>query len=246
MCPPYALLVLTPDAELARRLYGVLARSGAAPSSMRLRTADELRAGPPETYDIALLHDGGVGADAFELLALLRSKNKDVPAIVVADSRDDTRMVDLLHAGVADVVWLHNFGRLAPAVERELRHVESARARDCAEAEVRRLASIVASAEPAIMSRALDGTVTSWNAGAERLLGFTAEEMIGHRGDGLLPPDLAAAMRALRERIAVGGASETFDTVRPHKNGSVVDVSLTHARQFSRVLSLRGSFLDVA
>jgi PAS domain S-box-containing protein len=227
MCPPYALLILTPDSSLAQRLFDVLARGGAAPRSMQVLTPGELQSGPVGPFDVALVHDGGPDSDAFVAMGLVRRTFKDIPMIVVADTRDDTRMVDLLHAGVADVVWLHNLGRLAPAVERELRHVEGARARDRAEAEVRRLAAIVASAEPAIMSRALDGTVTSWNAGAERLFGFAAEEMMGKTGSELLREAEREQLVALRKRLALGNVCETFDAVRPHKSGAFVDVSLS-------------------
>ena len=108
MCPPYALLILTPDSSLAQRLFDVLARGGAAPRSMQVLTPGELQSGPVGPFDVALVHDGGPDSDAFVAMGLVRRTFKDIPMIVVADTRDDTRMVDLLHAGVADVVWLHN------------------------------------------------------------------------------------------------------------------------------------------
>jgi PAS domain S-box-containing protein len=90
-----------------------------------------------------------------------------------------------------------------------------------------RLAAIVASSDDAIVSKSLDGTVTSWNAGAERLFGYQAAEMIGHSIRRLLPDDRQDEEDMILERLRRGEQVDHFETVRRTKDGRLVDVSVT-------------------
>ena len=89
------------------------------------------------------------------------------------------------------------------------------------------LAAIVQSSEDAIISKTLDGIVTSWNPGAEKLFGYTAEEMIGQPILKILPPDRLNEEPAILERIRKGERVEHFYTIRQTKHGKLVDISLT-------------------
>jgi PAS domain S-box-containing protein len=91
----------------------------------------------------------------------------------------------------------------------------------------RQLASIVESCDDSIISQSLDGIITTWNKGAERLFGYTAEEAIGKPVTVLMPPERQNEELAIRERIRRGERVEHCETVRLHKNGSRVDISLT-------------------
>lgn len=95
------------------------------------------------------------------------------------------------------------------------------------EAERRKLATIVESSSDAIWSRDRDGILTSWNAGAERMLGFTAAEVVGRPNEILIPPELWAEVAARRERTNAGTGYAEHHTLRLHKDGSRVNVSLT-------------------
>ncbi|MCW5662058.1 MAG: PAS domain S-box protein [Burkholderiaceae bacterium] len=90
-----------------------------------------------------------------------------------------------------------------------------------------RMAAIVESSDDAIIGKDLRGIVTSWNAGAQRLFGYTAEEAIGQPLLQIFPADLQHEERAILERIARGERVEHTDTVRRHKDGRVVMVSCT-------------------
>lgn len=90
-----------------------------------------------------------------------------------------------------------------------------------------RLAAIVDSSFDAIVSKNLASIVTSWNAGAERLFGYSAEEMIGRSVLILIPPHLRDEEDRIIDRVRQGERVETFETVRLRKDGSLVDVSLT-------------------
>jgi PAS domain S-box-containing protein len=89
------------------------------------------------------------------------------------------------------------------------------------------LAAIVSSSEDAIVSKFLDGTIQSWNAAAERIFGYTAEEMIGSSIFRLIPPELHEEERHILNQIRQGHRISHYETQRVHKNGSRVIISLT-------------------
>jgi diguanylate cyclase (GGDEF)-like protein/PAS domain S-box-containing protein len=89
------------------------------------------------------------------------------------------------------------------------------------------LAAIVDSAEDAIVGKTLDGIVRVWSPGAQRLFGYTAEQIIGRPVTVLLPADRMDEERLIIERIASGERVAAFESQRLRKDGSLVDVSLT-------------------
>jgi PAS domain S-box-containing protein len=90
-----------------------------------------------------------------------------------------------------------------------------------------RLAAIVESSDDAIVGKDLDGIITSWNAGAERIFGYLAEEIIGKPITILIPADHQKEEEAIIERIRRGQRVEHFETIRQRKHGSLIDVSMT-------------------
>jgi PAS domain S-box-containing protein len=90
-----------------------------------------------------------------------------------------------------------------------------------------RLAAIVESSDDAIISKDLKGIVTSWNRAAERIFGWTEEEMIGRSILTIIPPELHGDEPGILAKIAAGERIEHFETVRMHKNGDRLDISLT-------------------
>ena len=89
------------------------------------------------------------------------------------------------------------------------------------------LAAIVESSNDAIISKSLDGTITSWNAAAERMFGYRADETVGRSIALIIPPEHRHEEAGLLARLARGERIEHFGTVRMRKDGSRVDVSLT-------------------
>jgi len=90
-----------------------------------------------------------------------------------------------------------------------------------------RLAAIVESSDDAIISKTLTGTITAWNAGATRLFGYTAQEVLGKPMTMLMPADRPDEEHTLLERISHGQKIDHFDTVRIRKDGRPVQVSVT-------------------
>ncbi|HEY8667472.1 MAG TPA: PAS domain S-box protein [Tepidisphaeraceae bacterium] len=90
-----------------------------------------------------------------------------------------------------------------------------------------RLAAIVESSDDAIVSKTLEGIVTSWNKGAQRIFGYTAEEMVGKPITLLIPPDRQHEEPAILAKLRVGERVDHFETLRITKDGRLVEVSVT-------------------
>jgi PAS domain S-box-containing protein len=90
-----------------------------------------------------------------------------------------------------------------------------------------RLAAIVESSDDAIISKTLDGIITSWNRGAEKLFGYPAEECIGKSMLMLFPPERVGEESEILARIRRGEGVDHFETIRLTKSGKLIDVSVT-------------------
>jgi PAS domain S-box-containing protein len=96
-----------------------------------------------------------------------------------------------------------------------------------AEQATRLLAAIVESSQDAIVSKSLNGVITSWNKGAERLFGYAAEEAVGQNITLIIPPERRDEERTILEQLTRGERVDHMETVRMRKDGSLLDVSLT-------------------
>jgi PAS domain S-box-containing protein len=141
----------------------------------------------------------------------------------VADGNE--RIVDFAMHPIRDrsgtVAFLHPTGvdvTDRKRIEAELRESEQ---------RLRWVAAIVDSSDDAIVSKNLDGVITSWNKGAERIFGYTAEEAIGEPITIVIPQDRQDEERAILTRIRRGERIDHFETVRQRKHGSLIAVSLT-------------------
>jgi len=90
-----------------------------------------------------------------------------------------------------------------------------------------RLAAIVENSDDAIVSKTLDGIVTSWNAGAERLFGFSARDIVRKSIKMIIPEDRLPEEAEILSKVVKGERLEHFETVRRRKDGTLVDVSIT-------------------
>jgi two-component system sensor kinase FixL len=91
----------------------------------------------------------------------------------------------------------------------------------------RLFAQIVQSSDDAILSKTLDGIITSWNRAAEHIFGFTAAEAVGQSIFILIPPDLIDEEKRIMAGLQAGREIERYETVRLHRNGSRIDVSIS-------------------
>jgi PAS domain S-box-containing protein len=139
----------------------------------------------------------------------------DEPGIFTSDSETMIEAV-AAHAAIA----LDN--------ERLLRTIraESEQRRDAALTDSR-LAAVVESSADAILTKDLDGIITSWNPGATELFGYSAEEAIGKSVTMLIPADRLDEEPSILTRIRAGERIEHYETVRQHKDGTLIDISLS-------------------
>src|SRR4051794_22171187 len=89
------------------------------------------------------------------------------------------------------------------------------------------LAAIVASSDDAIVSKTLQGVVTSWNLAAERIFGWTAQEMVGRPITTIIPPERLNEEPKILSRIQAGERVDHFETIRVRKDGRPINVSVT-------------------
>jgi PAS domain S-box-containing protein len=116
--------------------------------------------------------------------------------------------------------WLASAGLMAPAGDAFPLDGEYFR-------EVQRLAAIVASSDDAIIAKDLNGIITNWNRGAERLFGYTANEAVGKPVTILIPPERLDEEPAILSRIRRGERIDHYETVRIRKDGTPLEISLT-------------------
>jgi PAS domain S-box-containing protein len=127
-------------------------------------------------------------------------------------AHDESRRFDM-----EDLRVMTNLGTFAAAAYQTLLSVNA----------TQHMASIVESSYDAIVSKDLNGIISSWNSGAARLFGYTADEVIGQPVTILIPPDRHDEEPTILERIRRGERIEQYETVRLRKDGSRVDISLT-------------------
>src|SRR4051794_6112686 len=89
------------------------------------------------------------------------------------------------------------------------------------------LAAIVQSSDDAIVSKTLDGIITTWNDGAQRIFGYTAAEVIGKPISILIPPDRQDEEPKILSRLRAGERVDHFETIRVTKDGRTLEVSVT-------------------
>src|ERR1044072_2617049 len=89
------------------------------------------------------------------------------------------------------------------------------------------LAAIISSTDDAIISKDLNGNITSWNPAAERIFGFKAEEIVGKHISILIPPDNISEVDYILGKIKEGERIDHFETVRRRKDGTLVNISVT-------------------
>ena len=164
------------------------------------------------------------GPDA---LKLLRQQGLDTPFIMVSGIYGEEMAVEVMKAGANDYLLKGNLSRLAPTLKRELEAFAGRRRYQRAEAARQYLAAIVESSEDAIYGKNLDSIVVSWNLAAERLFGYSAEEIVGCSIVMLSPLNRRDELLDILASVRRGDTVRIRETERRHKNGDIIPVSVT-------------------
>ena len=209
-----AIVESSEDAIVSKTLDGVVTSWNRAAERMFGYSAAEMigqpimRIIPPERTD-----------EAREVLARIREGHSVERFETVRRRKDGSRVtISLTVSPIRD-----RSGRVVGAARiardiRELRRLDDAQAR---------LAAVVDSSDDAIVSKTLDGVITSWNRAAERLFGYTATEAVGQSIYIIIPADRRAEEEMVLGRIRAGQMVDHFETVRRRKDGTLVEISLT-------------------
>lgn len=227
-----ALLLLE---ELKRRNY--------TPLCQRVQTEEEfLAALKKRTWDAVICDYVLPQFNGVEALKLFRERGLDIPFMVVSGVFGEEKAVEIMKAGASDYILKSNLSRLVPALEREMEAAREKRLRKRAEGAMQYLAAIVESSEDAIYGTTLDSMIASWNPAAERLFGYSAEEIIGRSTVALFPLNRRDELLDILSSIRRGETVTIPDTERLHKDGRVVPVSVT----ISPIKSAQGEIIGAS
>ena len=140
---------------------------------------------------------------------------------------DDIKHLLATHEALANCILNDNDSEAPSDSVSQLLLDELPSLRQKADKAIALLAAIVDSSDDAIISKTLDGVIMSWNAGAERLFGYSAKEAIGQHISLIIPPNRRNEEKIILERLRRGERIDHFDTVRIRKDGTLLDISLT-------------------
>jgi PAS domain S-box-containing protein len=205
------------DAIISKDLHGIITSWNPAAEKMFGYTAEEMIGQPV----LKLIPDDHLDEEP-QILARIRRGER----IVHYESdrrRKDGRIINVsltispIRDGMGQIIGASKIAR----------DISERRRWRTAEAAESFLGALVDSADDAIISKTLDGMVTSWNPGAEKVFGYSAREMIGKPISVLLPIDRPHEQPRILERIRRGERISHYETKRVRKDGSLIDVSLT-------------------
>ena len=228
MSEPLRVLIVEDSVNDTFFIVRELQRGGFQVKFERVETAADMQAAlETQPWDLVISdysmpRFGGVAA-----LAIFQQAGLDIPFIVVSGAMGEAIAVEMLKAGAHYYVTKDWLSRLADAVKHELRAAHERRIKRQTENATAYLASLVESSDDAIIGQTLDGTIVSWNMGAERLYQYHIDEVLGRSISLLTPENRPQELPELMERIGKGEHVEGFETLRLRKDGTPVEVWLT-------------------
>jgi PAS domain S-box-containing protein len=181
----------------------------------------------------------GTGMDA---LPILKGEANDIPLILVTGELGEEEAVECVKQGATDFVLKRRLSRLVPVVRRALAERRMREAERRGREAVARLAAIVEASPDAIVGCGVDGMVTSWNAGAERMYGYTSEEALGCPMSLIIPPDRRHERPVLLGKPERRQSVRYGETIRLNRDGGRIPVLVA----VSPVKNAAGEILGVS
>jgi PAS domain S-box-containing protein len=223
---PVNILIVDDDPRNLTLLEAILEGPGCR--LVRAETAEQaLAALLAEEFALLIIDIRMPGTTGLELAHLIKARKSmtNVPIIFLTAYWDDDRQIEGYERGAVDYVAkpvnptiLRSKVGVFAQLHRRQRNLEEVN---------RTLAAVVEFSDDAIISKDLNGVIATFNHGAERLFGYTAEEVVGKSVTILIPPDRQHEEPEILARIRRGEPLEHYETVRRCKNGTLVDISLT-------------------
>lgn len=167
-----------------------LRRAGYEFAYKRIETAEAMSAElKKQKWDLIIADYVMPKFSGLEALKVLKDSGLDLPFIIISGKIGEDTAVEAMRAGVHDYFMKDNLTRLVPAIQRELKEAAVRRERKLAEESLRVQAQIIDQIHDSVVSTDLQGYVTSWNKGAERLFGYSPKEALGKHISFVYPED---------------------------------------------------------
>jgi PAS domain S-box-containing protein len=205
MQPQLRILHLEDDPNDSALVQSTLKEGGFTCSTIRVQTEEAF---------VAALENGGVDLilsdytlpefDGLSAMEIARTKCPDVPLIFVSGTLGEERSIVALKSGATDYVLKEGLARLVPAVRRVMLEVEALSERRRTQEQIADQAALLDEAQDAIMVRDLAGTIIFWNKGAERIYGWSRQEVIGRDVGEFLTADVKTFAEATALTIKHG------------------------------------------
>ncbi len=226
------ILIVDDDTKSLAAMEALLTAPGRTIVTARSGT-DALRRLLQQEFALILLDVRMPDMDGFETASMIRQNERFRYTPIIFLSAVDTLDQDVVR-GVASGAVDYLFKPVMPEILKTkvsvfvdlFRMNERMKQQAVKEAQAL-LAAVVESSQDAIISKNLDGIILSWNAGAERLFGYTAAEAVNNSMMLIIPPENQSEEIQILERLRRGERIESFETVRRAKDGRNIDVSLT-------------------
>jgi len=190
MSIPLRVLIVEDSEDDVTLLVRELQRAGYEPVFKRVETAKVMSAElKQQKWDIIISDYVIPKFSGLEALSILKNSGLDLPFIIISGKIGEETAVKAMKTGAHDYFMKDNLTRLGPAIQRELKEAVVRRERKLAEEALRNQAQIIDQIHDSVVSTDLDGHVTSWNKGAERLFGYSAKEALGKHISFVYPED---------------------------------------------------------
>lgn len=228
MSIPYRVLLVEDSVQDALFNLRELERAGLTIEFERVETAPDMKAAlEAKTWDFILCDYHLPRFNGLAALGVYKERGLDIPFITVSGQIGEEQAVKMIKAGAHEYIMKDHLIELAPAVKRELQAAEERCIRRRTRATESFLASIVLDCDDAVIGETVEGTVVSWNAGAERLYGYTPSQILGGSAAALVPSYRPNEQPEILQKVSRGVEVAHFETIHLHKNGTPLEVSLT-------------------
>jgi PAS domain S-box-containing protein/putative nucleotidyltransferase with HDIG domain len=211
----------------AKLLLRELQRIGYEAEFERVETAESMQSVLTQRpWDLILSDYTLPKFSAPHALETVKSSGLDIPFIIISGTIGEEIAVAALKAGANDFLIKGKYARLGPAIERELREVESRRDRKRAEEQIKYQARLLRHINDAVIATDDQFRITAWNRAAERIYGWTAAEVVGRSADQILTAGLGEEQRIEAQELLKESGSFQSERMHSKKNGQPVYVEV--------------------
>ena len=173
-------------------------------------------------FDVILLDSGLPDSDGIFTVLEVHKMSPEIPIIILTGLNDEETGISAVKKGAQDYLVKGQVN--SKLLERSIRYSIE---RKNAEEKIQIFAKVVESSDDAIITKSLDGVITSWNRGAEEIYGYLSEEILGKSISILESDDLKGETNQLVERIKQGERIRHYETLRLKKDSTLINISIT-------------------